>query len=88
MPGIWRALLGAADAVLGADASRRCCSRDLPLLAELAAEGLFSAALSVPTLDERAWRATEPHTPHPAARLDAVAQLTRAGIPTSVLVAP
>jgi DNA repair photolyase len=60
----------------------------LPLLAELAAEGLFSAALSIPTLDERAWRATEPHTPHPAARLEAVEQLTHAGVPTSVLVAP
>jgi DNA repair photolyase len=87
MPGIWRALLE----------SRTPCSvltksplllRDLPLLAELAAEGLFSAALSVPTLDERAWRATEPHTPNPAARLEAVRELTAAGIPTSVLVAP
>ncbi len=87
MPGIWSAMLE----------QRTPCSvltksplllRDLPLLAELAAEGLFSAALSVPTLDERAWRATEPHTPHPAARLEAVAKLTRAGIPTSVLIAP
>jgi DNA repair photolyase len=87
MPGIWRALLE----------HRTPCSvltksplllRDLPLLAELADDGLFSAALSIPTLDERAWRATEPHTPHPAARLDAVAELTRAGVPTSVLVAP
>jgi len=87
MPGIWRALLE----------HRTPCSvltksplllRDLPLLAELAAEGLFSAALSVPTLDERAWRATEPHTPHPAARLEAVRELTAAGIPTSVLIAP
>jgi len=87
MPGIWSALRE----------SRTPCSvltksplllRDLPLLAELAAEGYFSAALSVPTLDERAWRATEPHTPHPAARLEAVAKLTRAGIPTSVLIAP
>jgi DNA repair photolyase len=42
----------------------------------------------VPTLDEKAWRATEPHTPHPRARLEAVAELTRAGIPTGVLVAP
>ena len=48
----------------------------------------FSAALSVPTLDERAWRATEPHTPNPRARLEAVAELTRAGIRTGVLVAP
>jgi DNA repair photolyase len=87
MPGIWRALL----------AHRTPCSvltksplllRDLPLMVELAGEGLFSAALSVPTLDERAWRATEPHTPHPAARLDAVAKLVEAGVPTSVLVAP
>jgi DNA repair photolyase len=87
MPGIWRALLQ----------SRTPCSvltksplvlRDIELLAELAREGLFSAAFSVPTLDERAWRATEPHTPSPAARLEAVAELTRAGIPTSVLVAP
>ena len=87
LPGIWRALLE----------HRTPCSvltksplvlRDLPLLAELAQEGLVSAALSIPTLDERAWRATEPHTPHPAARLDAVAALVEAGIPTSVLVAP
>jgi len=87
MPGIWSAMLE----------HRTPCSvltksplvlRDLPALAQLAAEGLFSAALSVPTLDERAWRATEPHTPHPAARLEAVARLTRAGIPTSVLIAP
>ena len=87
MPGIWRALLE----------SRTPCSvltksplllRDIELLRELAGEGLFSAAFSVATLDERAWRATEPHTPHPAARLEAIAKLTRAGVPTSVLVAP
>jgi len=87
MPDIWRALLE----------YRTPCSvltksplllRDLPLLRELAEEGLFTAALSVPTLDERAWRATEPHTPHPSARLEAVAELSRAGVPTSVLVAP
>ena len=40
-----------------------------------------SAYLSVPTLDEKAWRATEPHTPHPRARLEAVAELNRAGHP-------
>ena len=47
-----------------------------------------SASLSIPTLDERAWRATEPHTPNPRARLEAVAELNRAGIPTGVLIAP
>ena len=47
-----------------------------------------SANLSVPTLEEKAWRATEPHTPHPRARIEAVAELNRAGIPCGVLIAP
>jgi DNA repair photolyase len=47
-----------------------------------------SVNLSVPTLDEDAWRATEPHTPSPAARLDAVAELRRRGIDSGVLIAP
>jgi DNA repair photolyase len=47
-----------------------------------------SVNMSVPTLDEDAWRATEPHTPSPAARLDAVAELRRRGIASGVLIAP
>ena len=39
--------------------------RDLDLLQEIAAVTDVSACLSVPTLDEKAWRATEPHTPNP-----------------------
>jgi DNA repair photolyase len=46
------------------------------------------ANLSVPTLDEKAWRATEPHTPHPRKRLEAVAELNAAGIPCGILIAP
>jgi DNA repair photolyase len=34
------------------------------------------------------WRATEPHTPSPRARIDAVRKLNEAGIPTGVLIAP
>ena len=41
----------------------------------------FSACLSIPTLDEKAWRATEPHTPHPRKRIEAVAELDTAGHP-------
>jgi len=87
MPAIWEALRdsGTPCSVL---TKSPLVLRDLPLLVELANRGLVSAALSVPTLDERAWRATEPHTPHPRARLEAVAALNRAGVPTSVLVAP
>ena len=62
--------------------------RDLRLMRQIAERTEFSAALSVPTIDERAWRATEPRSPNPRARLEAVAELTRAGIRTGVLVAP
>src|ERR671911_539515 len=62
--------------------------RDLDLLRQIAEVADVSACLSVPTLDEKAWRATEPHTPNPRARLEAVGELNRAGIPTSVLIAP
>jgi DNA repair photolyase len=62
--------------------------RDLDLLKQIAEVADVSACLSVPTLDEKAWRATEPHTPNPRARLEAVAELNRAGIPTGILIAP
>ena len=55
---------------------------------EIAERASFSACLSIPTLEEKAWRATEPHTPSPRARLEAVAELNRAGIPTGILIAP
>src|SRR5215210_8058726 len=62
--------------------------RDKDLLLQIAERARVSACLSVPTLDERMWRATEPHTPHPRARLEAVAELNRIGIPTGILIAP
>jgi DNA repair photolyase len=62
--------------------------RDLDVMRQLAQVAELSACLSVPTLDEKAWRASEPHTPHPRARLEAVAELNRAGIPTGILIAP
>jgi DNA repair photolyase len=62
--------------------------RDLDLMVGLHRVADFSAALSVPTIEEAAWRTSEPHTPSPRARLEAVATLTAAGIRTGVLVAP
>lgn len=63
--------------------------RDVEIFERMAKKGLpVSVNLSVPTLDEEAWRATEPHTPSPAARLDAVAELRRRGIDSGVLIAP
>lgn len=62
--------------------------RDVELYERMAKRLPVSVNLSVPTLDEAAWRATEPHTPSPAARLDAVAELRRRGIDSGVLIAP
>jgi DNA repair photolyase len=62
--------------------------RDLDLMKELSERTHFTANLSIPTLDEKAWRDTEPHTPHPRKRIEAVAELNRAGIRTGVLIAP
>jgi DNA repair photolyase len=62
--------------------------RDVKIFERMAKKLPVSVNLSVPTLDEDAWRATEPHTPSPAARLDAVAELRRRGIDSGVLIAP
>ena len=87
MEGIWEALRDAANPCSVLTKSPLLL-RDLPLMLEIAQRTSFSACLSIPTLDEKAWRATEPHTPSPRARLDAVAELNRAGIPTGILIAP
>jgi DNA repair photolyase len=87
MQGIWEAMRDAANPCSVLTKSPLLL-RDLKLMQEIARRTEFSAAVSVPTLDERAWRATEPHTPHPRARLEAVSELTKAGIRTGVLVAP
>jgi DNA repair photolyase len=63
-------------------------TRDLDRYLELAEVADVSVNFSVPTLDEKIWRETEPHTPHPRKRLEAVAKFNEAGIPSGVLVAP
>jgi DNA repair photolyase len=91
MVGIWEALRdahGGAGNPCSVLTKSPLLLRDLPLLQQIAQRTTISASLSIPTLDERAWRATEPHTPNPRARLEAVAELNRAGIPTGVLIAP
>jgi DNA repair photolyase len=62
--------------------------RDLELLVEAARFTEVSTAFSIGTLDEQAWRRTEPGTPHPRERMRAVARLNEVGIPCGVMVAP
>ncbi len=62
--------------------------RDLDLFRELNALTDFAANLSIPTIDPKVWRETEPGSPNPMKRIEALRELTDAGIRTGVLVAP
>jgi len=62
--------------------------RDLDVLTEAAQRADVRANFSIGTLDEEVWKQSEPGTPHPRKRVEAVAKLNEAGIPTGVLVAP
>jgi DNA repair photolyase len=62
--------------------------RDLDRLVEASKRTDVGLCFSIGTLDEDVWRATEPGTPHPRRRVEAVARLNEAGVPCGVLVAP
>ena len=63
-------------------------TRDIDILAAMAKKGLVKVALSVTSLDPKLARAMEPRASTPAKRLAAIEQLSAAGIPTVVMVAP
>jgi DNA repair photolyase len=62
--------------------------RDRDVLMDLTRAAGCTVYLSVPTVDEDAWRTLEPGTAHPMQRLRAVRELTDAGINAGVLMAP
>jgi DNA repair photolyase len=62
--------------------------RDIALLQAAAERTSVGTSFSIGTLDEATWKATEPGTPHPRQRVEAVRKLNEAGIPCGVLVAP
>jgi DNA repair photolyase len=62
--------------------------RDIDLLASLAKDQLVSVMLSVTSLSNDIKRTLEPRTASPQARLRVIQQLSDAGIPVGVLVAP
>jgi len=62
--------------------------RDLDILSRMAARNLVKVALSVTTLDPKLARVMEPRAATPQRRLEALRQLSAAGVPTSVMVAP
>jgi DNA repair photolyase len=63
-------------------------TRDLDVLAPMAARGLARVAVSITTLDPKLARAMEPRAAAPAKRLAALRELAAAGVPAAVMVAP
>lgn len=72
----------------GVVTKNRLVTRDADLLAALARHEGASVYLSLTTLDAALARDLEPRASTPAARLAAIEELARAGIPVGVLVAP
>ena len=63
-------------------------ARDIDILAPMAAQGLAKVAISLTTLDRQVARAMEPRAATPGRRIETIRQLTAAGIPVTVMVAP
>ena len=62
--------------------------RDIDVLGALAKIARVRVNFSVGSLDDRVWQKTEPGTPRPLRRLEAMQALVEAGIPAGVLMAP
>jgi DNA repair photolyase len=63
-------------------------TRDIDLLGQLANLNAACVMVSVTSLDPRLARRLEPRAAQPVRRLEAIAELSEAGVPTGVLVAP
>jgi DNA repair photolyase len=63
-------------------------TRDIDILSRMAKKGLAKVALSVTSLDRKLARTMEPRAATPERRLEAIRQLSEAGVPTTVMVAP
>jgi len=63
-------------------------TRDMDILSRMAEKGLVKVAISVTTLERKLARAMEPRAATPALRLKTISDLSEAGVPTSVMVAP
>src|SRR5438477_618620 len=62
--------------------------RDIDILSDMAREKLAVATVSVTTLDRDLARTMEPRAATPERRIETIAALSKAGIPTGVLSAP
>ncbi|MFQ6030130.1 MAG: radical SAM protein [Dehalococcoidia bacterium] len=63
-------------------------SRDVDVLLELYQNAEVQVVFSVGSIDEKVWKQTEPGTPSPLARLEAMQFLVESGLPAGVMMAP
>lgn len=85
--GLLEVALEARQAV-GIITKNKLVTRDVDLLAPLAAQNLTAVNLSITTLDAELARTLEPRTSTPQAKLQAIRELTAAGVPVRILIAP
>jgi DNA repair photolyase len=73
---------------LGITTKNHLVTRDIDILAPMAEKGLAAVVISITTLDRTLARAMEPRASTPQRRIDAIRELSRAGIPVIASVAP
>jgi DNA repair photolyase len=81
-------VLARANHPVGIVTKSALVTRDIDILRPMAERGLVKVAVSVTTLDRTLARSMEPRATTPQRRLEAMQQLSDAGIPTAVMVAP
>ena len=62
--------------------------RDIDILGRMAEQGLVKVGMSLTTLDPKLARVMEPRAATPPKRIEAIAKLSAAGIPVTVMAAP
>jgi DNA repair photolyase len=81
-------VLESANHPVGIVTKSALVTRDIDILSRMAERGLAKVAISLTTLDSKLARRMEPRAASPRKRLDTIRQLSEAGIPVTVLVAP
>ena len=81
-------VLAEFDVAVGITTKSALVTRDIDILAPMARKGLVRVHMSIPTLDHELSRRLDPRANSPTRRLEAIEELTSAGVPVAVYIAP
>jgi DNA repair photolyase len=81
-------VLAEFNVAVGITTKSALVTRDIDLLAPMAAKGLVRVHMSIPTLDHELSRRLDPRANSPTRRLEAIQELTEAGIPVALYASP